>query len=50
MRLNDLIKHAISKANETGAVKITDKPTQGDYIEHVLYVYFCILLLILLFL
>ena len=50
MHLKDIAGYIVKSANETGVVKITDKPTQWDYIEDIVYRWFCILTLVLLFL
>lgn len=49
MYIKDFAEHAIRKANESGVIKITDKPSQWDYIEDLLYKWACILTLVFLF-
>lgn len=50
MRVKDLAAYAIKKGIDNGVIKTTDKPTRGDYIEDLLYKWFCILTVIFLFL
>ena len=48
MKAREIVKYLLDEAEQSGVVKVTDKPTQSDYIEHYLYIAFCAILTLLL--